>query len=56
MILAIAKSMPFQMRSTKPIDNPAKAEPRVAAKAQAGHPHAAAALGAPAAGGWPRRH
>ena len=35
MILAIVKSTPFQMRQTKQIDNPTKAEPRSAAKAQA---------------------
>ena len=34
-ILAIVKSMPFQMRSTKQIADPTKAEPRTAAKAQA---------------------
>ena len=41
-ILAMVKSMPFQMRSTKQIDGTAKAEPRTAAKA-------------PAAGVGPRR-
>jgi hypothetical protein len=35
MILAIVKSTPFQMRRTKQIDDPTKAEPRRAAKAQA---------------------
>src|SRR5687767_4801021 len=34
-ILAIVKSAPFQMRRTKQIDDPTKAEPRKAAKAQA---------------------
>ena len=34
-ILAIVKSTPFQMRRTKQIDDPTKAEPRRAAKAQA---------------------
>ena len=33
-ILAIVKSTPFQMRRAKQIDNPTKAEPRSAAKAQ----------------------
>ena len=32
MILAIVKSTPFQMRQTRQIDNPTKAEPRSAAK------------------------
>jgi hypothetical protein len=54
-ILAIVKSTPFLMRRTKQIDDPTKAEPRTVAKAQAGHPNAAAALGAPAAGVGPRR-
>ena len=34
MILAIVKSTPFQMRQTRKIDNPTKAEPRSAAKEQ----------------------
>ena len=38
MILAIVKSTPFQMRQTRQIDNPTKAEPRSAAKAQRAQP------------------
>jgi mono/diheme cytochrome c family protein len=39
-ILAIVKSMPFQLRRTKQIDDATKAEPRIAAKAQAVGPAA----------------
>ena len=57
-ILAMVKSMPFQMRRTaalKQIADATKAEPR-SGEGTAGHPNAAAALGAPAAGVGPRRN